>query len=108
MATDDKTLWKGTSGTKEAPSDTENEGQISTVHESALLRKLDLRLLPGLCILYLLSFLDRSNGTLLWHGSCMYQWKLIRNSGQRETRGTDYGFKNEYVMFHDLSSYLRN
>lgn len=30
--------------------------------EKALLRKLDLRLLPALTLLYLLSFLDRSNG----------------------------------------------
>lgn len=35
------------------------------VNEKALLRKLDLRLLPPLTLLYLLSFLDRSNGTLL-------------------------------------------
>lgn len=33
------------------------------VNEKALLRKLDLRLLPAVSILYLLSFLDRSNGT---------------------------------------------
>ena len=32
--------------------------------EKALLRKLDLRLLPALTLLYLLSFLDRSNGNL--------------------------------------------
>jgi MFS family permease len=32
------------------------------VNERALLRKLDLRLLPAVSILYLLSFLDRSNG----------------------------------------------
>ena len=32
------------------------------VEEKALLRKLDLRLLPALTLLYLLSFLDRSNG----------------------------------------------
>ncbi|ESU08400.1 hypothetical protein FGSG_12203 [Fusarium graminearum PH-1] len=31
------------------------------VNEKALLRKLDLRLLPAVGILYLLSFLDRSN-----------------------------------------------
>lgn len=31
--------------------------------EKSLLRKLDIRLLPPLTILYLLSFLDRSNGT---------------------------------------------
>ena len=31
------------------------------ITEKALLRKLDRHLLPGVCILYLLSFLDRSN-----------------------------------------------
>ena len=34
------------------------------MRDKALLRKLDLRLLPALTLLYLLSFLDRSNGTL--------------------------------------------
>jgi hypothetical protein len=33
------------------------------VNEKALLRKLDLKLLPALTLLYLLSFLDRSNGS---------------------------------------------
>jgi hypothetical protein len=33
------------------------------INEKALLRKLDYRLLPPLTLLYLLSFLDRSNGT---------------------------------------------
>jgi hypothetical protein len=32
------------------------------VNEKRLLRTLDLRLLPAVSILYLLSFLDRSNG----------------------------------------------
>jgi hypothetical protein len=32
------------------------------ISEKKLLRKLDLRLLPPLTLLYLLSFLDRSNG----------------------------------------------
>lgn len=32
------------------------------VNEKALLRKLDLKLLPAVTLLYLLSFLDRSNG----------------------------------------------
>lgn len=32
------------------------------INEKSLLRKLDLRLLPPLTLLYLLSFLDRSNG----------------------------------------------
>lgn len=34
----------------------------AAVSEKKLLRKLDLRLLPAVSILYLLSFLDRSNG----------------------------------------------
>lgn len=34
----------------------------SKINERALLRKLDLRLLPPLTLLYLMSFLDRSNG----------------------------------------------
>ena len=32
------------------------------VNEKALLRKLDFKLLPAVTLLYLLSFLDRSNG----------------------------------------------
>lgn len=39
------------------------EGGQFDINEKALLRKLDYRLLPPLTILYLLSFLDRSNGT---------------------------------------------
>ena len=35
------------------------------IKEGALLRKLDFKLLPAVTILYLLSFLDRSNGTHL-------------------------------------------
>ena len=35
---------------------------VDRSYEKALLRKLDLRLLPILTLLYLLSFLDRSNG----------------------------------------------
>ena len=38
-------------------------GANSGVDEKSLLRKLDLKLLPALTLLYLLSFLDRSNGT---------------------------------------------
>ena len=34
----------------------------SGINERALLRKLDLKLLPAVTALYLLSFLDRSNG----------------------------------------------
>ena len=41
------------------------------INEKALLRKLDLRLLPGLTLLYLLSFLDRSNGMFTLHRLCL-------------------------------------
>jgi hypothetical protein len=44
-------------------SDSDLEGIAhGDVNEKSLLRKLDLRLLPAVSILYLLSFLDRSNG----------------------------------------------
>lgn len=36
--------------------------EFQGINEKALLRKLDFRLLPPLTLLYLLSFLDRSNG----------------------------------------------
>ena len=42
-------------------SDPEDEG-IPQVNERSLLRKIDATLLPAVGILYLLSFLDRSNG----------------------------------------------
>lgn len=44
-------------------SDSDIEGiAYGDVNEKRLLRRLDLRLLPAVSILYLLSFLDRSNG----------------------------------------------
>jgi hypothetical protein len=43
----------------------DSEGTVfSGINERALLRKLDFNLLPAVGILYLLSFLDRSNGML--------------------------------------------
>lgn len=43
---------------------------ISGIREKALLRKLDRKLLPAVTLLYLLSFLDRSNGDFpLYHSS---------------------------------------
>jgi hypothetical protein len=44
-------------------SDSDIEVLNSSINEKKLLRRLDLRLLPAVSILYLLSFLDRSNGT---------------------------------------------
>ena len=40
----------------------EDDEIVDRKHEKQLLRKLDLHLLPVLTLLYLLSFLDRSNG----------------------------------------------
>lgn len=44
-------------------SDTSLDAELtSDINEKALLRKLDWKLLPAVSLLYLLSFLDRSNG----------------------------------------------
>jgi hypothetical protein len=48
----------------ELPPSADTSESSSTVNEAALVRKLDLHLLPPLTLLYLLSFLDRSNGKL--------------------------------------------
>lgn len=48
-------------GNQKVFSDSSNEGLHEGVNEKSLLRKLDLKLLPPLSLLYLLSFLDRSN-----------------------------------------------
>ncbi|KAL1617979.1 hypothetical protein SLS54_007512 [Diplodia seriata] len=44
-----------------SPVDSDVELGASGINEKALLRKLDMKLLPGVIVLYLLSFLDRSN-----------------------------------------------
>ncbi|OCK74042.1 MFS transporter [Lepidopterella palustris CBS 459.81] len=49
------------SGAAALSSDSEVDEATSSINEKALLRKLDLKLLPAVTILYLLSFLDRSN-----------------------------------------------
>ncbi|KAB8346102.1 hypothetical protein FH972_023150 [Carpinus fangiana] len=48
-------------GPEGASDSSEIDFEEQKVNESALLRKLDLRLLPSVTVLYLLSFLDRSN-----------------------------------------------
>lgn len=51
---------------KESSHDQNAETEIAAIedeiNEKSLLRKLDWRLLPAVGVLYLLSFLDRSNG----------------------------------------------
>lgn len=47
----------------QAPSETSDDAvAVEGINEKALLRKIDAKLLPAVGILYLLSFLDRSNG----------------------------------------------
>lgn len=48
-------------GNNKTFSNSSNEGLHEGINEKSLLRKLDLKLLPPLSLLYLLSFLDRSN-----------------------------------------------
>jgi len=43
-------------------SESDVEVPHGAIDEKKLLRRLDLRLLPAVSVLYLLSFLDRSNG----------------------------------------------
>lgn len=62
MADDKKAAQAPSSSPEE--SDIDN-GDHPTINEKRLLRKIDLRLLPAVGILYLLSFLDRSNGQYL-------------------------------------------
>lgn len=60
MAAVEKNLEK----VSQTPSDSDVDALEATtgINEKKLLRKLDLKLLPPLTLLYLLSFLDRSNG----------------------------------------------
>lgn len=65
----------------DASSDSDTEAV--DINEASLLRKLDARLLPAVGILYLLSFLDRSNvGNARIEGLAtdlhMSEWKLAR------------------------------
>lgn len=59
------------------------------INEKALLRKIDRRLLPAVGILYLLSFLDRSNGEIHETGSTrILKLHLLTPFMQSETRAS--------------------
>jgi hypothetical protein len=63
---------------KNSPPVTTSSSSISDgegINEKAILRKLDYKLLPPLTLLYLLSFLDRSNGMI----------SLIRVHGEKDS-----------------------
>lgn len=60
MSVEDKVI-DPPSGDNSLPGET-SDAELEQINEKALLRKLDWQLLPAVGILYLLSFLDRSNG----------------------------------------------
>lgn len=63
------------------------------INENSLLRKIDLKLLPAVGILYLLSFLDRSNGEQTAPSSwssvlstkVMEQWEMLASKASQPT-----------------------
>jgi hypothetical protein len=57
----DAAVRTGTKADAKNESSSLSVSEPERINEKALLRKLDYRLLPPLTILYLLSFLDRSN-----------------------------------------------
>ena len=58
---DDKKIEQQAASPGEASASDGQDG--AQINDNALLRKLDFKLLPAVGILYLLSFLDRSNGS---------------------------------------------
>jgi hypothetical protein len=56
---------QGVNGRSPSLSEEESFTNPTGINEKALLRRLDLKLLPPLTLLYLLSFLDRSNSQSL-------------------------------------------
>jgi hypothetical protein len=63
MSTDEKRVDDQKAGAPATSNSSDSDLEIvpSSIDEKKLLRMLDLRLLPAVSILYLLSFLDRSN-----------------------------------------------
>ena len=58
--TSEKALDRSPSDHTRTPTDSDLE-DAATINDAALMRKIDIRLLPGVTLLYLMSFLDRSN-----------------------------------------------
>ena len=74
MAATEKSLGAREKTEQFSPSPS-NDGleAVVGIHEKKLLRKLDLTLLPAVTLLYLLSFLDRSNGDFF--GASLIKYK---------------------------------
>lgn len=67
MTDTQKTQWEVSHEKNDAGTSTPVASDLAVeeqteINEKALLRKIDMRVLPALTVLYLLSFLDRSNG----------------------------------------------
>lgn len=76
-----------------AASTSSRDAEAIGINEKSLLRKLDYRLLPPLTLLYLLSFLDRSNGSSCFQSrpQLSAEFKLtICDSWKCQTRRDDY------------------
>ena len=67
------------------------------IDERKLLRKLDLHLLPGLTLLFLLSFLDRSNGNNPFSPVPTPASRSSSSSRKCSHRGSGHGSAHEYV-----------
>lgn len=77
-------------------SDDSESGDV--IDEKRLLRKIDARLLPAVGILYLLSFLDRSNGMADMFGPQLTKTTdNVCHSRQRPHRGIAYRYSCQYV-----------
>lgn len=95
MSTDEK-IADSPSGDNTPPPERSADVEHEHINEKALLRKLDAQLLPAVGILYLLSFLDRSNGRI---GTPNTPDKeiLTRDSWQCSHRGSAGGCQHECV-----------
>jgi len=83
-------------------SENREDGVADGINEGKLLRKIDLKLLPAVGILYLLSFLDRSNGTPLKYLCGQRSARRAPQadscrSWQRQDRGSRSGHRDEFV-----------
>lgn len=96
---DEKTEYRHRKDTQEpSPSSRSDDEEVGPVQvsEGALLRKIDFRLLPAVGVLYLLSFLDRSNvanarieGLATDLG--MSEWLRVRVGHETSTDARDSG-----------------
>lgn len=101
MSTDDKQETSAYAAPENVDSSPSSSiAEFAGINEKSLLRKLDLRLLPPLTLLYLLSFLDRSNGSfaLILHSTRNMLWLTDCCSWQCPVGRNDGRYQNEYAV----------